>query len=648
MPALWYGRSGDLFPSYFPTSTIKVGGVYVGWDQIIVALVALTTTMLLYVFFKRSRSGAAMRAVVDNADLLDLGGISPVTVRRWSCVIGCSFAVLSGALIAPSLNLDAFVLTLLVVQSFGAAAIGYFSNLPLTYAGGLLIGVVAALATKYSIDYTWLTGLPASVPFIALFLVLVLMPRALLVDRRNLRPRPRRVRRAAAPFQITTGAVLLIVLVLVPQFAGTRLITYTDALTYVVLFLSLGLLVKTSGQVSLCHVTFAAIGASGFSHVTHGSSVPWLVGVLLAGLVCVPVGAIVSIPAIRLSGTYLALATLGFGIFVERMLFTTSWMFGTGINNSLVMRRPSLSWLDVKGDEGYYYVVLAFVVVIAAIVIALHHSRLGRLLRGLGDSPTALSTQGASINTTRVLVFCISAFIAGISGAARWLDLSRGERHDVFVVHVLDAVHSSGHRRRRRAVVRVRRSIRVGARALVRQRRRHFAVSPDPVWMLRHLRSGVGDVGTRARAKSHGTHRSPSEASHPRRNDSRAGGDPRPRDRGARSSGDGRTWFPVQFRLRSAKRWAYGTRDRRHLGPLRRRGCRRSTRPQGSDRPHHRLDRPERRGQDDNVQCVLWLAPTNFWSGGASRRGHHAAEPRRRVRSLAWGEHFRGSSCSTL
>ncbi len=197
--ALWYGRSGDLFPSYFPTTTIKLGGVYVGWDQIIVALVALSTTMVLYLFFKRSRVGAAMRAVVDNADLLDLGGISPVTVRRWACVIGCSFAVLSGALIAPSLNLDAFVLTLLVVQSFGAAAIGYFSNLPLTYTGGLMIGVVAALATKYSIDYTWLTGLPASVPFIALFLVLVLMPRALLVDRRSTRPRPRRVRRAAAP-----------------------------------------------------------------------------------------------------------------------------------------------------------------------------------------------------------------------------------------------------------------------------------------------------------------------------------------------------------------------------------------------------------------------------------------------------------------
>ncbi len=211
--------------------------------------------------------------------------------------------------------------------------------------------------------------------------------------------------------------MLLTVLVLVPQFAGTRLITYTDALTYVVLFLSLGLLVKTSGQVSLCHVTFAAIGASGFSHLTQGSSVPWLVGVLFAGLVCVPVGAIVSIPAIRLSGTYLALATLGFGIFVERMLFTTSWMFGTGINNSLFMRRPSLSWLDVKGDEGFYYVVLAFVVVIAAIVIALHHSRLGRLLRALGDSPTALSTQGASINTTHVLVLSISAFIAGVSGA---------------------------------------------------------------------------------------------------------------------------------------------------------------------------------------------------------------------------------------
>ena len=204
---------------------------------------------------------------------------------------------------------------------------------------------------------------------------------------------------------------------LVPQFAGTRLVTYTDALTFVVLFLSLGLLVKTSGQVSLCHVAFAAIGACAFAHLTDGTSMPWLLGVLLAGLVCVPVGAFISIPAIRLSGVYLALATLGFGIFLERMIYTTTWMFGEGITTGLVMRRPSLSWLDVRSDEGYYYVVLAFVVVTAAVVLALHRSRLGRLLRALGDSPTGLSTQGASVNTTRVLVFCISAYLAGISGA---------------------------------------------------------------------------------------------------------------------------------------------------------------------------------------------------------------------------------------
>ena len=89
---------------------------------------------------------------------------------------------------------------------------------------------------------------------------------------------------------------------------------YTNALIFVILFLSLALLLNTSGQISLCHAAFVAIGASTFSHLTTDQGLPWLLALLGAGLVVVPVGALLSLPAIRLSGLYLALATFGFGI----------------------------------------------------------------------------------------------------------------------------------------------------------------------------------------------------------------------------------------------------------------------------------------------------------------------------------------------
>ncbi len=83
-----------------------------------------------------------MRAVVNDPDLVALHGTSPQAVQRLSWSIGASFAALSGVLIAPTMGIDSVAMTFLVVQAFGAAAIGAFSNIPLTYVGALVVGVV--------------------------------------------------------------------------------------------------------------------------------------------------------------------------------------------------------------------------------------------------------------------------------------------------------------------------------------------------------------------------------------------------------------------------------------------------------------------------------------------------------------------------
>jgi ABC-type branched-subunit amino acid transport system permease subunit len=334
-------------------------------------------------------------------------------VRSAAWIIGAVFASMSGILLAPTLGLDATILTLLVVQAFGAAAVGRFSSLPLTYVGGLVIGVGSALASKYVADLPSLGGLPASLPFVLLFAVLLVTPRSRLAD---LSLRRRRVSKTVSlPRAAAIGGPVLAAagLVLVPHVVGAKLPVFTNGVIYIVIFLSLGLLVRTSGQVSLCHAALAAVGASTFSHLTHGLGLPWMVALLLAGAATVPVGAIVAIPAIRLSGLYLALATFGFGVLLERMVYGMALMFGAVGRRPAP--RPGIWGLDT--DTGYYYVALAVAVAAALLVWGLRRGRLGRLLAGLADSPIALSHLAANVNVTRVVVFCISAFLAGIAGA---------------------------------------------------------------------------------------------------------------------------------------------------------------------------------------------------------------------------------------
>jgi ABC-type branched-subunit amino acid transport system permease subunit len=211
------------------------------------------------------------------------------------------------------------------------------------------------------------------------------------------------------------GVVLAVAVLAVPSFAGVHLSSYVYAVIFVLVFASLRLLVVTSGQVSLCHAAFAAVGATTFSHLATGAHWPWLVALVAAGLVAVPVGAVLALPAIRLSGLYLALATFGFGVLLQRLIYPTALMFGA--HASLKATRPVIGGLHLDGDKAFYFVCVAIVVAGVGLVHVLTRSRLGRLLRALSDSPTALTTLGSEVNLIRTLVFCISAFLAAIAGA---------------------------------------------------------------------------------------------------------------------------------------------------------------------------------------------------------------------------------------
>jgi len=125
---------------------------------------------------------------------------------------------------------------------------------------------------------------------------------------------------------------------------------------------------------------------------------------------------VLAIPASRLPVLYLGLATLGFGLLVQQMFYGTNLMFSP-FANGLNVGRPRLGGLNMTSDTGYYYLLLVLAACSIALIAVLVRTRLGRVLRGLSDSPLALSALGADERVTRVLVFCVAAFFAGLSGA---------------------------------------------------------------------------------------------------------------------------------------------------------------------------------------------------------------------------------------
>ena len=411
---LVYGVTPVAFGHFLPQSGFVFAQVHISYEEVIIVGISIVATAVLYASFRLTRIGIAMRAVVEGPELLALAQTNPSVVRRFAWIIGCSFAMLSGLLIAPNVGLDPYTLTFLLFQAFGAAAIGRFTSIPMTWVGGISIGIASSLLLKYGPSGSLLSGLAPNLSVIVLIVVLV-FGRSRLRQRdlvTFVRPVPWT---APGRVQIAIGVAVLGLLLFVPNLVGYKIDTYTIMLTNVLLFMSLGLLVRVAGQASLCQVSFAAIGAVAFSKLAVGSGVPWLPAVIIGALIATPIGALLAIPAIHVSGLYLALVSLGFGLLLSGMFYTSNFMFGTSFS-SIPMPEPHLSWLHLDTSTGFYYVVLSIVVIVALAMVTLTRSRLGRLLRGVAESPVGMRSAGHGIEVALVLVFVISAFIAALSG----------------------------------------------------------------------------------------------------------------------------------------------------------------------------------------------------------------------------------------
>jgi len=404
----WNPRRIRVAPLFFAGHSVRVLGFRVSWNQIAVIVVAVVVAVALRAFFSRTRTGIAMRAAVDNPDLLAMAGGPPVRVQQLSWALGAGLAALAGVLLAPIHQLDILQLTLLVINGYGAAIVGRLRSLPMTVLGALAIG----LGETYLVGYApggWVRDIHLIIPMIVLFVVLIVLKPArlrlgTLVGRGA--PRPAGLRASLAG----GGVLVVAALAIAPHLGDADLRTACHGVALAIVMLSFLPLTGYGGMASLCQVTFLGLGAYAMAHAGGGGGS--VLGLVAAGAMAAGFGLIVALPTIRLRGLYLALATLAFAAAMDQLFFTN--VLGTG--GSINVARPHL--LGIRPTDRVYLVELAFVFAAAGIaVLAVRRGRFGLRLTAMDDSPAACATLGLNINWTKLTTFMTAAAIAGVGGA---------------------------------------------------------------------------------------------------------------------------------------------------------------------------------------------------------------------------------------
>ena len=208
--------------------------------------------------------------------------------------------------------------------------------------------------------------------------------------------------------------ILLAALAVFPFLAGSYLIYTVNLMAInVIVALGLNLLVGYTGQISLGHAGFFAIGAYGTLALMTKLGLPIILALPLAGLLAAGFGFLLGLPALRLEGPYLAIATLGFGLTVTQILGRVEFLGG-----HMGLTAPPLTVLGhaVTTDAGRYALIMPLCVLLTWGLRNLTKTRVGRAFVAIRDSDIAAECIGINLTYYKTLAFAVSAFYTGVAG----------------------------------------------------------------------------------------------------------------------------------------------------------------------------------------------------------------------------------------
>ncbi|MEW6477595.1 MAG: ABC transporter permease [Actinomycetota bacterium] len=419
-----------IVPALFSLEVVEIGGVAASKQQAGVIVFAAAAAVLLAVFLRRSRLGTVMRAVADSRESARIAGVPLLRVDAVAWALGGVMAVTAGALIGPFVLADLVNLNLLLVRVLAAALVGGLTSLPLAVGGGLVIGIGESMLQGYA------PGLPQLRELLPFFVVMALLlgqSTGLLrrfgsLETSDIAPPAAgtaRVGQTARKFGyrgrwlVGVGAV---VVVLGPLSTGNyRAFLVGRGLVTGLVVLSLVVVTGLSGQVSLAQASFMGVG--GFFGHYLAVKLGWGFWPTIPALALLGTGValVISVPALRIRGLYLAIATWTFGLVADRVVFRWTWLASSGEGGlsggaTATLGRPHLFGISLAEDTRFALVLALITVVVVGLVRNLAKSPSGLALRTQRDAEHAAVANGLQVDRLRVAAFMFSGAVATVAG----------------------------------------------------------------------------------------------------------------------------------------------------------------------------------------------------------------------------------------
>ena len=211
----------------------------------------------------------------------------------------------------------------------------------------------------------------------------------------------------------------LVVAVVLPHFIGDfYTFQMTQAAIYAIAILGLNLLTGFNGQFSLGHSAFYAIGAYTAAIMMNQWEVAYYWTLIPAGLVCLVAGFLFGLPALRLEGLYLALATFALAVATPQILKYEKLEHWTGGVQGIDLDKPEApAGLPLTDDQWLYYFTLAVMLLLFVGAWNLVRGRAGRAMIAIRDNPIAARTMGINTSLIKAVTFGVSALYTGVAGA---------------------------------------------------------------------------------------------------------------------------------------------------------------------------------------------------------------------------------------
>ena len=217
---------------------------------------------------------------------------------------------------------------------------------------------------------------------------------------------------------IVIAVVLLAALALPLVVSNYRVFQFNLVLVYAIALLGLNMLTGYNGQISLGHGAFYAIGAYCAAILMDKAGVPYWATLPIAGAVCLLVGFLFGLPALRLEGLYLALATFALGVSLPHLLKYHHLEKWTGGVQGIVIAKPDPPFgLPINADQWLYYFTLAVTVLMFVLAWNMLRGRIGRALMAIRDQHIAAEAMGVNTAMVKSLAFGVSAMYTGVAGA---------------------------------------------------------------------------------------------------------------------------------------------------------------------------------------------------------------------------------------